>query len=76
MSDVEVAHLPKSTASVYIVGGFGVFVLLTIVFHCYLKRQHNKKIKDVIMRDTVGKINSQGKIVEVPDAVQETTELC
>lgn len=52
-----------SSASTYIMGGFGAFVLLMIIYHCYLKHEHRKKVEDVIMRDAIGKMTHKGIMI-------------
>lgn len=46
-------------------GGFGVFVIVMIAYHCRLRIQMKRRIDDVVLRETIENINAKGAIVDI-----------
>ena len=51
--------------TVYVLGGFALFVLCCVLLHYYLKREERKKINDNLLSDILGNMNRRGTVFTV-----------
>ena len=63
---IPVVVIRIMAAELFVLGGFFLFVVFMMIYHCYLKKQHRKELEDVILREDNAADELKDEIPTIP----------